>query len=97
MVAASYLDLLFGALHVDPGRRSVTPIDVVAVSDVRWAANQVDLTLSSSLQNLPVPYTEPRSVTVTVEPASLPVTIRVNGRQLAVAPDAGRQSFAVLL
>ena len=51
----------------------------------------------SSLQNLPVPYTEPRDVTVTVEPASVPVTLRANGQQLTVAPDAGRQSFQVTL
>ena len=97
LAAAAYLELLFGALHVDLGRRSVTPIDGVAVSHVRWAPHQVELTLSSSLQNLPAPYAEPRDITVTVEPGSAPVTIRANGRQLTVAPDAGRQSFAVTL
>ena len=97
LAAAAYLELLFGALHVDLGRRSVTPIDGVAVSDERWSADQVELVLSSSLLNLPAPYTEPRSVTVTVEPGLVPVTIRANGRQLTVAPDAGRQSFAVTL
>ena len=67
----------------------------MAVSDERWSADQVELALSSSLQNLPAPYTEPRNVTVTVEPGLVPVTVRANGRQLTVVPDAGRQSFAV--
>ena len=97
LAATAYLELHFGALHVDLARRSVTPIDRVAVDDVRWYEGQVALTLSSSLQNLPVPYTEPRAVTVTVEPAPVPVTLRANGCQLTVVPDAGRQSFEVTL
>ena len=97
LAAAAYLELLFGALHVDLGRRSVTPIDGVAVNDVRWSTNQVELVLSSSLQSLPVPYTEPRNITITLEPTSVPVTVRANGQQLTVAPDAGRRSFEVTL
>ena len=85
------------AITVHLGRRSVIPIDGVAVSDERWSADQVELALSSSLQNLPARCTEPRNITVTVEPGPVPVTIRANGRQLTVAPDAGRQSFAVTL
>ncbi len=97
LAAAAYLELHYGALHVDLARRSVTPIDSVAVNDVRWSANQLELALSSSLQNLPAPYTESRDVTVTVEPAPMPVTIHANGRQLTVVPDAGHQSFEVTL
>ena len=97
LAAAAYLELLFGALHVDLSRRTVTPIDGVTVNDARWSDGQVALAVSDSLQSLPVPYTEPRSITITVEPAPAPITVRANGQGLAVAPDGGRQSLEVTL
>ena len=97
MAASAHLELLFGAVYVDPRNRSVTPIDGVRVESVIWSEKTISLSLSSSLSSLRFPYSGPREITVMVERSENPAEITINDQTFSVQSGKGKESLICIL